>query len=64
MAKKEELSYASAVEQIEEIIARLNEESVDIDRLSEYVGRATELIEFCKKRLAKAESEVSKLLEE
>ena len=57
------MSYSAAVEQIEQIIAHLNEENVDIDRLSEYVAQATELIDLCKKRLAKAESEVEKLLE-
>lgn len=58
-----ELSYNQAVEELEVIIAKLNDENVDVDRLSEYVKRATELVELCKTKLTKAEKEVSKLLE-
>lgn len=60
---KKELSYAEAIEEIETIIARLNEQNVDVDRLGEYVSRATELVDVCKAKLNRAETEVSKLLE-
>ncbi len=58
-----ELSYNQAVEELETIIATLSDENVDVDRLSEYVKRATALVELCKTKLTKAEKEVSKLLE-
>lgn len=58
-----ELSYNQAVEELEEIIAKLNDENVDVDRLGEYVKRATTLVELCKTKLTKAETQVAKLLD-
>ncbi|MDO5488470.1 MAG: exodeoxyribonuclease VII small subunit, partial [Rikenellaceae bacterium] len=47
MAEKK-LSYTEAVAQIEQILARLRDEQIDVDTLAAEVKRATELIEQCK----------------
>lgn len=62
MAKKA-LTYTEAMAEIEQILARLRNEEMDVDSLAAEVKRATELIASCKKRLHKAEAEVSKILE-
>lgn len=62
MAKKE-MTYAEAMAQIEQILARFRNEEMDVDSLAAEVRRATELISGCKARLRKAEEEVSKILE-
>lgn len=62
MAKKE-MTYAEAMAQIEQILARFRNEEMDVDSLASEVKRATELIAACKTRLRKAEEEVAKILE-
>lgn len=61
---KTELTYTEAMAQIEKILERLRNEEMDVDSLAAEVKRATELIAGCKKRLHKAEEEVSKILEQ
>ena len=57
MAKKK-LTYAEAVVEIEQILARLRGDEVDVDTLSAEVKRATELIEQCKAQLTDVEKAV------
>ncbi len=64
MAKKKELSYKEAMEEIEAILRSLREEQNSVDTLAERVARATELIAHCRAKLRKAESDVAKVLEE
>ena len=63
MMKKKEFSYTEATAEIERILARLRSEEMDVDDLAAQVARASELIEQCKKKLLKTESEVNKILE-
>lgn len=63
MANNKVVSYAEAQHEIEEILERLNNEQLDIDALSNEVARAIELINICKKRLTKAETDVNKLFD-
>jgi exodeoxyribonuclease VII small subunit len=60
--KKQELTYAEAMSEVEQILARFNNRQMDVDTLSAEVKRATELIAQCKQRLARAEKEVAKVL--
>ncbi len=62
MAKKE-ITYAEAMAEIEAILAKFRTEEMSVDTLADEVKRATELIALCKARLAKAESDVTKVLE-
>lgn len=64
MAKKKEPTYTEAIAEIEQILARLRSDEMDVDRLAAEVQRATELIAACKSRLRKAEEEVGKTLGE
>lgn len=63
MAKRQEISYAEAMEGIERILERFRNEEMDVDSLAAEVKRAAELIAACKERLRKAEAEVRKILE-
>lgn len=56
------LSYTEAVAQIEQILARLRDEQIDVDTLAAEVKRATELIEQCKAQLTDVEKAVKKQL--
>ncbi len=56
------LSFAEAVAEVEEILAGLEEDDVDIDRLGGEVARAVELIQVCREKLEKTDREVRDLV--
>ena len=62
MAKKK-LTYTEAVAEIEQILARLRGEQIDVDTLALEVKRATELIAQCKAQLTDVEKAVKESLE-
>ena len=55
-------SYAEAMAEVEQIVARLRSSELGIDELSGAVRRANELIAECRKRLVTTEEEVEGLL--
>ena len=59
-AKK--LSFGEAVSEVEDILADLERENVDIDSLGEEVKRAVELIQVCREKLEKTDAEVRGLV--
>ncbi len=59
-AKK--LSFGEAVAEVEEILAGLERENVDIDSLGTQVKRAVELIQVCREKLEKTDGEVRDLV--
>lgn len=59
-----ELKYQKAMEKLEEIIARIESEDIDVDELSQKVKDAAELIQACKQRIDKAEMDVQKVVKD
>jgi len=59
-----EISYNKAVEEIESILALIENQELDVDELAGKLKRVTELIKTCKNKLHNAESEVEKILKE
>ncbi len=59
-AKK--LSFGEAVQEVEEILQGLEDDTVDIDTLGEEVKRAVELIQVCRQKLEKTDKEVRDLV--
>ena len=62
MAKKE-LTYQSALDELETILSKMESNELEIDKLSSQVQRASELISFCKTKLKKTEQEVEAVLD-
>ncbi|WP_298061820.1 exodeoxyribonuclease VII small subunit [uncultured Rikenella sp.] len=58
----EKITYAEAVAEIEEILAKMNGDELDIDQLGAYVERATTLITLCKEKLLKAQKQVEQVI--
>lgn len=63
MAKKSKdiKSYEAAMEELQEIVAALQEETVDMDNLSMNVKRAADLIQYCKTKLRSTSEEIEGL---
>jgi exodeoxyribonuclease VII small subunit len=55
-------SYAAAVAELDEILAAIERDEVDVDVLSVKVARAVALVQFCRDRLAAAEIEVERVV--
>ena len=62
--KEKKLTYSEAIQEIEQILARLREERIDVDSLTSEVKRATELIAQCRAQLTDVEKAVKAQLEE
>jgi exodeoxyribonuclease VII small subunit len=62
MAK--DIKYREAVERLDEIIAQIENDDVDVDELALQVKEAVELIRTCKAKIDKAELEVKKVVDD
>ena len=58
------ITYQEALDEIEDILAKIENEELDIDELSEKVNRVSFLLKFCKDKLHKTNAEVEKILGE
>ncbi len=63
MADKE-ITYKAAVAEIGLILEKIEEGELDVDELTENVKRVTKLLNICKEKLQKTETEVNKILGE
>ncbi|MFM8267113.1 MAG: exodeoxyribonuclease VII small subunit [Ilumatobacteraceae bacterium] len=52
--------YAEALDELEEILASLEEADVDVDVLATRVQRAAQLIAFCRERIGNARLQIEK----
>ena len=55
-------NYAEALAELEEILAELEDEALDVDVLSQRVERASELIRFCRDRITTARTQVHQIV--
>lgn len=61
MAKKEQ-TYGEAMQELQDIMERIENEELDVDILLEEVKKAANLIKFCKDKLYKTNDEIQKIL--
>lgn len=54
--------FGEAMEELEEILRRIESEEVDIDLLAEELKRAADLLELCRSKIRKAEVEVTQIV--
>lgn len=63
--KDDKLTYTDAVTELESILKALeSNDEVDMDRISASVKRASELMDFCKKKLHALDAELEKMIAE
>ncbi len=60
---KEKISYDDAVQEIEQILGKIEEGDMNVDELAEKVNRVTSLLKICRDRLRKTEEQINKILE-
>ena len=57
-------NYADAFQELQTIVAEIENGQISVDELSQKVKRASQLIKFCKMKLATTEEDVNKILKE
>lgn len=56
-------SFSGAIQELEGILQRIDNDGVDIDGLADELRRATELLELCREKIRKADVEVSQIVQ-
>lgn len=62
MAKKSELNYEDAYNELSDIVAQIEDEEVSVDDLAEKMKRASFLLNFCSSKLRDTEEAVSRII--
>lgn len=57
----EETGYREALQEIEKLLAKIEDPETSFDELSKDVRRATELVEYCRKQLRNYKDEIDKI---
>ncbi|MCR5158320.1 MAG: exodeoxyribonuclease VII small subunit [Prevotella sp.] len=60
---KEEMKYEAAFAQLQAIVAKMENDELDIDQMAEQLKRAQELIKLCRDKLTKTDEEIKKILQ-
>ena len=58
------LGYADALAELEGILAELERDNVDVDRLANQVQRAAQLIRLCRERIGNASLQIEQVVTE
>ena len=62
-AVEEELSFSGAMAELERILKGVEDEEIDIDFLGKELARAAELLEVCRAKIRRAETEVNQIVQ-
>ena len=55
------IKYEDAIQQLEDIIEKLESNELDIDEMPEALKRAQQLLKLCRDRLTKTDEEIQKI---
>ena len=61
---RKDLKYEEAMATLEQIVARMENNELDLDTMSEQLKKAQRLIKLCKDKLTKTDQEIRKILNE
>ncbi len=56
------MKYEEAMNQLQEIVRKMENDELDIDQMTEQLKRAQELIRLCRDKLTKTDEEIRNLL--
>jgi len=56
------MKYEEAMNQLQEIVRKMENDELDIDQMAEQLKRAQELIRLCRDKLTKTDEEIRNLL--
>jgi exodeoxyribonuclease VII small subunit len=59
----DEMKFGDAIEELEAIVASIENDEVDLDDLADRVDRAAALVELCRERISSTEMQVKKIID-
>ncbi|MEI7887030.1 MAG: exodeoxyribonuclease VII small subunit [Actinomycetes bacterium] len=59
----EELGFTAAMAELDQIVASLESDTLDVDALADQVTRAAELVDWCRTKLDATRYQVEKIVE-
>lgn len=62
MTTEEQIGYAEALAELENILSELEGDEVDVDTLAQHVQRASLLIEMCRERIGSARLRIEEVV--
>lgn len=62
MAEKK-ITYTEAFSELQEIVKKMENADISVDELTQNIERASFLIQVCRDKLTKTETEVNKIIE-
>lgn len=62
MSKNKDLTYETALTQLQNIVKDLENRDIKIDDLASKVNEAKSLVDFCREKLSKTEEEINKII--
>jgi exodeoxyribonuclease VII small subunit len=62
--EKKKLTYKEAVKEVEDTLEKLENEELDVDELTAKVKRVSQLLKYCKDKLAGTEKEIRGIMED
>jgi exodeoxyribonuclease VII small subunit len=63
MTMSKDPTYGEAIDEIEEILEKIETGELDVDELTDKVKRVASLLSLCKKKLKTTEAEIQKVIE-
>ncbi len=60
---KTPLTYETALKELQDIVAQMQDDAIGMDELSEKIKRSAELINYCREKLRAVEGEVKGLFD-
>ena len=60
---KKDITYEEAVTELEQIVRKMENDELDIDKMAEQLKEAQKLVMFCKDKLTKTDEERKKILD-
>ncbi len=57
-----EIKYSKAIKKLDEILAKIETQEIDVDELADNVKEAVDLLKVCKNKIEKAQMEVKKVV--
>ena len=58
------MKYEEAMATLEQVVARMENNELDLDTMSEELKKAKQLIKLCKDKLTKTDQEIRKIINE
>jgi len=59
-----QMTYNEAYQELQDIMAKMEADELDVDTLAGQVKRAAELIKYCKSKLHETETEITRIIED